>query len=155
MSVEANKAVVRRAYEEGMTKHDLDVIHECFSPDYVCRFPDGTALVGRPQFLEFLTAFMDAFPDMVYTVVDAIAEGDKVAVRWVGTGTHTHPFRAFDPGSEGVPASGRKVRFVANDVYVVVDGQIVEEWNSLTDADVKFQIGVLVEKSGDAAGQRK
>jgi predicted ester cyclase len=145
MSVEANKAVVRRAYAEGMTKHDFGVIHECFSPDYICRFPDGAALVGRPRFLEFLTAFMDAFPDMVYTVVDTVGEGDKVVARWVGVGTHTRPFRAFAPGGEGIPASGRKVRFAANDIYLVIDGQIVEEWNSLTDADVKFQIGALTE----------
>src|SRR5688572_19382810 len=101
-SVDANKAVVRRAYADGMTKHDLDVIRECFSPEYICRFPGGGALVGRPQFLEFLTAFMDAFPDMVYTVEDTVGEGDKVVARWVGEGTHTRPFRAFAPDSEGV-----------------------------------------------------
>lgn len=143
MTLESNKAIVRRAYEEGMSKGNLDVIKECFSPDYVCHFPEGKSLDGRPIFLEFLTLFLDAFPGMQFTVEAAVAEGDRVAVRWVGVGTHGGAFRAFDPQSPGIPPTGRSVRFVANDIYRLADGKIVEEWNSLTDADVKFQIGAL------------
>jgi len=36
-----NKAIVRRAYLEGMNRRDMAVIKETFSPDYVKYFPAG------------------------------------------------------------------------------------------------------------------
>lgn len=138
-----------RAYEDGMSEHDMGVIEDCFDPSFVNRLPDGTALEGRVQFLEFLSGFLDAFPDMIFTVEKTVSEGDMVAARWVGTGTHTHPYRVAGPDQEPIPASGRAVRFVANDIYRLADGKIVEEWNSLTDADVHFQLGALRPPAGD------
>lgn len=145
MSVESNIDLVRSAYVDGMSRRDMNVIRRCFHDDYICRFPSGDSLDGFPAFIAFLEAFLDAFPDMTFTVEDALGEGDRVAVRWLGVGTHTRPFRAFAPDEAGIPASGRSVRFTANDIYRIADGKIVEEWNSLTDADVKFQLGVLRE----------
>ena len=145
MSVESNIALVKSAYVDGMSRRNMDVIRKCFADDYICRFPDGEALNGYPAFIKFLSAFLDAFPDMIFTIEDALGEGDKVTVRWLGVGTHTRPFRAFAPDEAGIPASGNHVRFTANDIYRIDGGKIVEEWNSLTDADVKFQLGVLRE----------
>jgi predicted ester cyclase len=141
MSVEGNKEVVRRLYEEGMTTRNTELLVSSFAPGYRMHSPEGKTLEGRDASMEFLHAFLDAFPDMVFTVPDLLGEGDKVVARWIGTGTHTNEFRAFAPHEPGIPASGRKVSFTATDIYVVIDGEITEEWNTLHEAEVRHQLG--------------
>lgn len=37
--LEENKAVVRRAYLDGMNNRDMGIIEEVFSPEYISHFP--------------------------------------------------------------------------------------------------------------------
>ena len=43
---DANKAVIRRWFEEGMEKGNLDIIEELFAETYVFRMP-GVTVTGR------------------------------------------------------------------------------------------------------------
>jgi predicted ester cyclase len=58
-------------------------------------------------------------------VLDQIAEGDKVATRWLLGGHHTGRFLDFPP-------TGRHASFAATTVDRVEDGKIIEHWS---DAD--------------------
>jgi hypothetical protein len=66
-----------------------------------------------------------AFPDLQTTVVDLIAEGDKVVERETVTGTHQGEYM-------GLPATGRAVAY--NDIFVMwlVNGRIAEIWGAST-----------------------
>ena len=44
---------------------------------------------------------MEAFSDIKFTILDMIAEGDKVAVFWQLSGTHKSTFA-------GIPPTGKK-----------------------------------------------
>lgn len=143
MSVESNKAVVRRAYEEGMNTRSMGVVEECFTPDYVAHFPGVAPIRGRDALEALLAAFFEAFPDIVFRVDDLIGEGDRVVARWSADATHSGVFRGFPPRTRGVEPTGRKVNFSATDIYRMVDGKIAEEWNTLEQLDVLHQLGVL------------
>ena len=121
MSVEENKALVRRLFEAWNTGN-MDLIDELLIPDYV----DNDALPGQTQGLEGYKQIgaylLNVFPDMKMTIDDLIIEGDKVAVRSTFSGTHKAEFM-------GIAPTGKKVTFTAINIYRIVDGKFVEEWS--------------------------
>jgi predicted ester cyclase len=143
MTVEDNKAVVRRAYVDGMNERDMDVIRATFAPDYVNYFPAGQGMIqGLDNFVLALSEFLGAFSDLTFTVEDILGEGERVALRWSASGVHTGEYRGIPPTVVIAP-TGRDISFSATDIYRVVGGRIVEEWNSLDGYDIMRQMGVL------------
>ncbi|MGH9330737.1 MAG: ester cyclase, partial [Vicinamibacterales bacterium] len=67
---------------------------------------------------------------------DLIAEGDKVAFRVTGHGTHEGEFF-------GLPATGRRFECRVVFVYTLKNGEIVHERRILDFTGVLLQIGVL------------
>jgi predicted ester cyclase len=122
MSIEDNKRIARRHFEELWTKGELGVANAIYSPDAVGHcgsLPDQTGYPECEQ--ELVRQDQVAFPDGVATVLDQIAEGDKVVTRWRFEGTQTGPLY-------GHPASGRKVSVTGFHVHRIVAGKIVEIW---------------------------
>ena len=142
-SLEENKALVRRAYEDGMNNRDFAIVDEVFAADYVGHFPGQPPSEGVELLKATLRSFFEAFPDLVFTVDDQVAEGDKVVTRWSAVGTHGGPWHGFPPREHGIAPSGRKVHFAATDIYVIGDGKILEEWNTLEQLAVLEQIGAV------------
>ncbi|MDH5688859.1 MAG: ester cyclase [Candidatus Bathyarchaeota archaeon] len=76
MSSEENKAVVRKAIET-VNKQDLSLVDDLVAPNYF----DHTTQQGLEQHKEFLAMLFKGFPDLLMTIEDMIAEGDRVWVR--------------------------------------------------------------------------
>lgn len=122
MSIEDNKRIARRHFDELWTHGDLAVADAIYSPDAVGHcgsLPDHGGYPACEQ--ELVRQDQVAFPDGVATVLDQIAEGDEVMTRWRFEGTHTGPLY-------GAPASGRRVSVTGFHVHRIVDGRIVEIW---------------------------
>lgn len=144
MSTEDNKAIVRRAYLDGLNNRDLTVVDEVFDPAYVVHYPHSDPVTKVDKAKEFLTQFLTAFSDCVFTIEDQVAEGDKVVTRWSCRGTHLGEWKGLPGSSEvTIPPSGNPVLFSATDIYLIRDAKIVEEWNTLERLDVLSQIGAL------------
>jgi steroid delta-isomerase-like uncharacterized protein len=143
MSLEENKAIVRRAYEVGMNHKDWNVIDEVFAKDYVVHYPGVAPIRGREDAKKALLAFLTAFPDIQFVVEDQLAEGNKVTTRWTGKGTHSGPYAGFPEAGSVVPPTGRPITFNATDIYRIANGQIAEEWNTLDTTLILYQVGVL------------
>ena len=60
-----------------------------------------------------------AVPNLKATVLDQVAEDNKVVTHWVFAGTHTEPL--FDK-----PATGNPVRLEAVTIDLIQDGKVVE-----------------------------
>jgi len=116
MSTEANTALVRRLYAEVMGKGNMTEADALLSTEYVEHLPVPTP--GREGLKQLVMMVLGAFPDIHPTVEDAVAEGDRVAVRIVARGTHQHAFM-------GIPASGKAVEWKEMHIYRVVGGKIV------------------------------
>ena len=98
-----NATIVRRFADEVITKGDIDSAAQFVCEDVVEQVPfpgQGPGLEGLKDVLRGMRA---AFPDLVFSIHEQIAEGDKVASRFEWTGTHKGTFL-------GVPATGRPVR---------------------------------------------
>jgi len=110
MSLEKNKAIIRKGVEE-LNKRNLAVIDEFIAPDCV----DHTnPLRGLEDVKQFYTRAFKDFPDLYRTIEDIIAEGDKVWVRFKMTAT--------DP-------TGKKIELSTVTIYRIVNGKIVEVWS--------------------------
>lgn len=131
MSLEENKALVRRYMESGRQEGmqgNVDVAHQYFAD----HFHDHTALHPEHPGVHGVKALMadwgQATPDLRTEVLDIAAEEDLVFVHWRGTATHegkhqmTKHVRDVEPtGEEGI-VSGITL-------YRIEGGKFVERWS--------------------------
>ena len=123
MSSEQNKAIVRRAFEEPW-KGNLDVVDELVSSDYVGHDPASPEPLRGPEGVkEFIATYRAAFPDARITVKQQLAEGDFVATRWSGRGTHDGELLGIQPTGKQVTVSGLTISRLFG-------GKIVEEFQN-------------------------
>ncbi len=118
-ALEGNKAIVRRAYLDGMSTRDIGIIEEVFPPEYVSHFPGQPPTRGVEPIKAVLQSFFDACPDIVFKVEDQLAEGDKVTTRWTARGTNLGEWRGFPPRGKGIIPTGRHVMFSATNIYLI------------------------------------
>ncbi len=127
MSAEENKVLVRREQEE-LWNHtgNLDAAQELFAPDQVEAAKQEAA------------DFRQGFPDVVSTIEDLIAEGDKVVARWRARATHQGTYM-------GIPPTGKEVEFTGISVYRIEAGRIAESWNEEDELGLMRQLGAVPE----------
>jgi steroid delta-isomerase-like uncharacterized protein len=133
MMTEANKALVRRHYDEVLTGKDVAVIDDLYAP--IIDLDEGVSM-AREQFKAIAGTMHAAFPDAVVTIQDQIAEGDKVVTRWTALATHRGDFM-------GVPATGKRVTIEAIHIHRVVDGRIAALWEEFDMFGLMQQFGAL------------
>lgn len=133
-----NKAVVRRVYER-LDEHDLSVYDDLLAADYTTGIyrtaADQEAVTGREGMKELREEYWAAFPDLVGSAMELIAEGDRVAVFREETGTHEGPFR-------GIAPTGNEITFEYGGYFVVEDGQITHGHLRGNLLDLLRQLGV-------------
>jgi predicted ester cyclase len=129
--------VIQRIFDEGFSAGNDAVVDEVCSPDLV-EHQFGTAGVGAEAVQHVKASIRDvhgAFPDMTFTIEDAVESGDTIWVRVRGRGTATGPYFG--------PPSGKPVDITVIDVARVVDGRIVEHWGVPDRFAALAQTGVL------------
>ena len=136
MSTKDHKAIVRRVFEELISKGNLALAKELIAPN----FTRHGARPGEPQglegFLLGLGQLREAFPDWSSSLDDLVAEGDKVAARWTMGGTHQGMFL-------GVAASGRKVTTREAGVFRIENGKLVDLWSVVDELSLLVQLGAM------------
>lgn len=129
MMAEQNSRLVRQAIEEIWNGGDLDLADRVFAPDYVNHgglIPD---LVHGPEAIKTsVVLYRTAFPQFRVTVIDLLAQGPLVALRWAA---HGKPPAA---GVDGEPEGGA-APLLGMTFGRVRDGQIVESWTCWESGD--------------------
>jgi predicted ester cyclase len=111
---------------------DLSGIEELVSEDIVHHDPyDPHAADGLEGLKRSIAANHEAFPDLSIEVKDQVAEGDRVATRWLATMTHHGP-----DGSKRVELPGITIERFAG-------GKAVESWRSMDMLGLMRQMGAL------------
>ncbi|MHA7968567.1 ester cyclase [Rhizobium sp. CAU 1783] len=123
-----NKEVVRRFNIEVIQNGSEADFHALMAPDFVNHAaPQGMPNGPDSMWHTFQNVLRPALSNLVVTIHDQIAEGDKVTTRKTIRGVHTGTLL-------GVPATGRDVAISVIDIVRVHDGRYVEHWglNTLT-----------------------
>ncbi len=124
MSIERNKEIVRRFYDEVWNQGRLAAADELFAPAF--RDTDAPPDVPRGSLgvKDFVALNLRRFPDLHYTLSELVAEGDLVAAVWTAAGVNTG-----DLGHRNGPPlapTGRRVEWRGVTIFRLADGQIVE-----------------------------
>ncbi len=126
-------SVVRRLVDAVWNGTDEASAEQLVAPS--CPGLDGT---GPEAVVSWHRERRTSFPDLRYTLVDVVADGDRVAVRWTATG---HQDGDFGP----VPATGRQVTY-AGATFLRFDdqGRCVDVWSVNELFQLVTQLGARV-----------
>ena len=139
MSIEDNKRVVRRFFEEAWNRNDVDKLDEILSSENKHYYGANVGRLGPNEARAIIENWRRGFPDFQYHIEDIIAEGDRVVSRVRFTGTHAGNFEI-----EGRTISPTDSKIEEAEILVmrVVAGKVVESWATWDRLGVLRQLGV-------------
>jgi steroid delta-isomerase-like uncharacterized protein len=133
---EENKAIARRFFEL-VNDRNLEGLAEIIAPDAVDHDPQNPIQGRGPEVAQqVMGGYIQAFPDLRITVDDQIAEGDRVATRWTGTGTHQGDLM-------GIPGSGKQSTVTGISIDRIENGKVVESWTNWDTLGMLQQLGAI------------
>jgi len=141
MTMSANQELLER-YVERYNAGDLDAVMDLYAEDAVQLMPEGT-FEGRSAIRERLERDLVACPDIAWTVLSFVEQGDAFADEWAFVATHTGPFQLPD-GTE-LPATGRRVELRGMELVEVRSGKIVVDNLYYDNMAVLAQLGLVPE----------
>jgi steroid delta-isomerase-like uncharacterized protein len=112
-----------------------ELIDQCLTSDYL----DHDPLFGDSDadgLREWIKMNQKAFPDFRFEVEEVLEAGDKVIVRFVGSGTHQGELM-------GLPPSGRKVRSRGCCIMAFEGDKVSEQWDYWDTLDFLRQLGLV------------
>lgn len=112
-----------------------------YAPDAVFHGFPPSVPPTRDGIADFFRALRAGLPDATVTARDVLVDGDRVAVRYSLTGTHTGELL-------GAPGTGTAVDVEGITVVRFVDGAVAERWNRLDDLSFLTQIGAMPAPAG-------
>jgi predicted SnoaL-like aldol condensation-catalyzing enzyme len=109
MTIEGNKAVVRRFAKEVLGRGNMDLIDELLAPDYV---NPSVGVTNRSGFKDVVSSLKASASTRDFEIADLVAEGDSVVLR----------------GNMNITlAGGKKVSARVLAYYRLSNGKIVED----------------------------
>jgi steroid delta-isomerase-like uncharacterized protein len=142
-------AVVQSLFD-AFNQGDLDSAAALVTDDFeLIDIPSGGIFRGPEGCREWLGTFRTALPDARTEIVNAFADGDRVATEHIGRGTHTGPF--VTPAGT-IPPTGRKIELRIGEVYELSEGKIRRLHAYYDSSTMMRQLGLLPPQG--SAGER-
>ena len=130
MTIDANKALVRRFITEVFEQGRPDAVDELCADDFIGH-TWGNA--DRDGLKAAMARVAKGLADAHFEIEDMIAEGDQVAVRLTARGRHVGEFT-------GMPASGKTYEIGEIHIFRIRDGKVVEHWHQFDSASLMKQL---------------
>jgi predicted ester cyclase len=125
MSIEENKAIVRRHFEQFCNRGHCAAANEMYTADYIHHNLLTPHAPLSPQHEQDPVVMLRiALPDLRITIDSMMVKGEEVVVRWRITGTDKG-------GLGGAPPTGNQVMIMGTSTFRVDDGKIVKDWLQL------------------------
>jgi steroid delta-isomerase-like uncharacterized protein len=147
MSAQENKAIAPSARpkdiaqefcEQTWGKGNLAVVDELASSDFKVYYPILSGTLDREGFKSWVADTHTGFPDLQFTITDAIAEGDKVAISWTAQGTHKGEIKLLN-----LPPTQKSVSWTGIIIYRIAEGKVVEERGEENALGLLQQLGLM------------
>lgn len=119
-TVEKNKMLMS-CFVEFINTASEELSLKLISPDAEFYAPVQTEpLRGPAGYMQIINMMRGGFPDIQWTLMEIIAEDDRIAARFIMRGTHQGTFF-------GIPATGKQIEVQAMNFYRFSDGKIIGE----------------------------
>jgi steroid delta-isomerase-like uncharacterized protein len=135
MGASENAATVRR-WIDAYNARDLEAESAARAPGFLVHAPGAPGPLDSDGWVAFAFGFAQAFPDLHLTIEDIFATEDMVAARVTFRGTHQGVF-------QGIPATGKQVRFTSIEINRMEGGKVAEHWVELDTLGLLRQIGAI------------
>ena len=133
---EENKQVSRRFFEL-LNTVNLDELGSVVADDHVnhdAAIPQDT--IGLDGLKQLLSAYLAAFPGLIFEIDQILAEGNLVCTRWTGSGINSGDLM-------GIPATNQQVRSSGITIARIEGGKIAESWVERDALGLMVQLGVV------------
>ncbi|EME66849.1 cyclase [Rhodococcus ruber BKS 20-38] len=127
--------VVRRYYEQMNNDRRNDLAGELFTGDHRMHDPQVPTAPGPQGMVDTVSVYQTAVNGH-WQIEEIFSAGDRVVVRWTGTGTHVGEIN-------GIPPTGKDIRVDAIAVHRMADGKIAETWEVWDTLGFLQQLGVV------------
>ncbi len=138
---EANKAAMRRYFEDGVNTGNVDLMVDMSTVNVVMHRPGGVNINGHAGFREMVEGYLTAFPGCQIAIEDQIAEGDKVVTRATFTGTHNGDL-------QGIAPTGKTVTVAVTFIDRFEGDKLAEDWTSFDELSMLQQVGAVPAGTG-------
>ena len=133
MDSQEMKDLVTRFVDEFWSSGDLEAADRLMTKDAIVYGPEVESVEGLKA---FAAMFRSAFPDWHSTPEEMIAEGDRLAERWTGRGTHQGALFGAAP-------TGKIVTLPGVVFYRIRDGKIAEFRGYFDQYSLLQQLGLI------------
>jgi predicted ester cyclase len=131
---------IQRAAEriplEVLNDGNFGLLDELLATDFVDHTPQPGVPATREGLKQTLMGLRTAFPDLRYTIDDAITCGDQVVHRISVTGTMKGDFM-------GIPATGKRASWTEIHIGRGVNGRLTEHWGLVDQLGMLVQLGIV------------
>ncbi|MGA9154059.1 MAG: ester cyclase [Candidatus Nitrosopolaris sp.] len=127
--------MVQEFIDETYNKGNLENTSKFVTPDFAYH-ARGEDLEGVEAYNEWVSLDRSIFPDITFTILETIAESDKVATAFTVKGTHEKEFR-------GIPATHKKFETVGVIIFHFQNNKIKEGWVVVDGLTAALQIGAI------------
>lgn len=136
MSLEENKALVRRFYQEVVNTGDVSAIENFIAPEYT-EIHDGIRHdAGIEGAKAHILGVRQTYPDLRITIDRQFAEGEWVVSCITARGTHAGWWIGIKP-------TGKPVAFTGVNIDRIIDGRIVEHGGAANMLAPLLEIGAI------------
>ena len=146
MTIDDNKALVRRFIDEVFLRGSFEAVDELLTDDFTPH-TWGSVAPGRDGLKQAITRVSAGLADATMAIEDVIAEDDRVAVRLTSHAVQVGPFM-------GLPPSGRAYTIGEIHIFRIRDGRIAEHWHQADFLGMLRQLGALPEPGSQPAPGR-
>jgi predicted ester cyclase len=130
------KRTAERIPLEVLNEGKFELLDELLAPEFVDHDPQQGVPPTREGLKQTLTALKTAFPDLRYTIDDAIVCGDQIVHRLTATGTMKGDFA-------GMPATGKRAVWTEIHIGRAVNGRLTEHWGLVDQLGMLVQLGIV------------
>ncbi len=125
---------IAEALTNAHNNRQIDKYSEILSPDFVAYITDWPQPLDRDDYIYGAKKALEAFNNLKFTIVDALAQDDKVALRIIASGKHTGDYHGIKP-------TGQNFEFESFSIRRIKNGKIIEEWQVNDQYNLFKQLG--------------
>jgi steroid delta-isomerase-like uncharacterized protein len=137
MTLEANKALVRRFIDEIFVQGSIDAVDELVTEDFIGHASE-TDDPGPEALKAAIRRVSTGLAESTMTIHDVIAEADRIAVRLTSHAVQVGEFMGLAP-------SGRAFTIGEIHIFRIRDGKVAEHWHEADFVGMLRQLGAMSE----------
>ena len=129
---DANREVMRQLLD-AYNAAEWDRLDDLVLPTYAHH--NNAQTLNLAQFKRGAAWLRSAMPDFRLDIVDEVADGNRVAIRFIGRGTHAGSLFGEAPTHKELALHGQTF-------YRFEDGSVAEDWEVMDEGDMRRQVGL-------------